>query len=309
VKYLNKRTSRKRHPGKRRKQTAKSMLIRGFLQSFFIVAILLIASVVGYQTTMKLWMVEEEQSRVVEEPEPTPVPITTPSIDEVSKNLIFCYDTETHAIRKLILEVFHCERKQMTYITIPTSTQFTMSDVLYKKLITVQPSIPQMIRLSAVTRYLDASVIYDYGVLLVEDMLGLKISYYTVMPVEVYQSIFEEQSIPDGINAKSLLTGESEQPEDGSIVAEVFTQKYLEFLDTIESAEELSTYMEEVYATLQSNLTLEEKMNYLESYGKTSMRNVSFTRLAGEVNNSGFVLDQGKSWQQLQQLGAMEIKD
>lgn len=306
---MNKRTSRRRHPGKRRKQTAKSMFIRGFLQSFFIVAILLTAGIVGYQTTMKLWMVEEEPDLMAEEPESTPISITTPSIDEVSKNLIFCYDAETHVISKLILEVFHCERKQMTYITIPTSTQFTMSDVLYKKLIAVQPSIPQIIRLSTMTRYLDASVIFDYGVLMVEDMLGLEISYYTVLPVKLYQSVYEEKSIPDGISASSLLIGESEQQQETSVEAEVFTQKYLEYLETIESAEELSTYIEEVYASLQSNLALEEKMNYLESYCKTSEEDVSFTRIAGEDRNSGFVLDREKARQQLQQLGAMEMRD
>jgi general stress protein CsbA len=297
------------------------MFIRGFLQSFFIVAILLAAGIIGYQATMKLWMIEPEQTEVAEKPEPTVVPITEPSVDDVSKNLIFCYDSESHIISKLILEVFHCERKQLTYITIPMSTQFTMTDVLYKKLIAVQPSIPQMIRLSTMIRYLDTSVIFDYGVLMIEDMLDLDISYYTVMPVELYQSIFEERSIPDRINVTDLMsdggskvtdnfekdtaeTDEEETADEVVVIAEVFNEEYIEDLDTIKSVEEISSYIETLYEKMESNLSVSSKLNYLDSYSMISIDNVSFTRIAGNDSNSGFVVDENKAQQQLQELGA-----
>ncbi len=318
---MKNKTNRKKQTGKKRKQTAKSIFIRGFLQSFFIVAILLTAGIVGYQTTMKLWMVEPEKIEVVEKPKPTSIPITEPSVDEVSKNLIFCYDSENHIISKLVLEVFHCERKQLTYITIPMSTQFTMTDVLYKKLIAVQPSIPQMIRLSTMIRYLDSSVIFDYGVLLVEDMLNLDISYYTVLPVELYQSVFEERSIPERINIGGLLSegegnaadtiemdmtknGEAEQPVTVTVAAEVFKEEYIELLDTMKSSEEISSYIEKLYDEMKSNLSVNGKMNYLESYLMTSLEDVSFTRIAGNDRNSGFTVDESKARLQLQELGA-----
>jgi hypothetical protein len=311
VKYLKKKTKNKKQTGMRRKQTAKSMFIRGFLQSFFIVAILLAAGIIGYQATMKLWMIEPKQTEVAEKPEPTVVPITEPSVDDVSKNLIFCYDSESHIISKLILEVFHCERKQLTYITIPMSTQFTMTDVLYKKLIAVQPSIPQMIRLSTMIRYLDTSVIFDYGVLMIEDMLDQDISYYSVMPVELYQSIFEERSIPDRINVTNLMsdkdtasTGEVESADALVVIAEVFNEEYIERLDTIKSKEEISSYIETLYEEMNSNLSVNSKMNYLDSYSMISMDNVSFTRIAGNDSNSGFAIDENKALLQLQELGA-----
>jgi hypothetical protein len=279
------------------------MFIRGFLQSFFIVAILLVAGIIGYQTTMKLWMPPPEQTEVAEKPKPTVVPITEPSVDDVSKNLIFCYDSESHIISKLILEVYHCERKQLTYITIPMSTQFTMTDVLYKKLIAVQPSIPQVIRLSNMIRYLDTSEIFDYGVLMIEDMLDLDISYYSVMPTEFYQSLFEERSIPDGISAAGLLS-EAEPPEVEMVVAEAFTEDCIKRLDTLKDKEEISNYIETLYEEMKSNLSIDGKMNYLESYAMTSMKDVSFTRIGGYDRNSGFTLDESKVQQQLQELGA-----
>ena len=303
---MKKRTNRKKQAGKRTKQTVKSMFIRGFLQSFFIVAILLVAGVLGYQITMKLWMVEPEETIVVEEPEPTEAPITVSSVDEVSKNLIFCYDYETHVISKLVLEVFHCENKQLTYLSIPMSTQFTMSDILYKKLIAVQPSIPQMIRLSTIIRYLEKSVLFDYGVLMIEDMLELDISYYTVMPTEFYQSVFEEKSITDHIDAAGLLLEASEKEAEAEIVvAEVFKRDYIKRIDKLKQVEEISIYIEELYTIVKSNLSLGDKMNYLESYGKTSLENIIFTRVAGNDRNSGFIVDDDLARQQLLELGAI----
>jgi hypothetical protein len=271
------------------------------------------AGAFGYQMTMKLWMIEPEEIEITEEPVPTPIPITSPTVDEVSKNLIFCYDSETHRINKLVLEIFHCENKQMTYITIPMSTQFTMSDILYKKLITVQPSVPQIFRLSTMTRYLDPEVVFDYGVLMIEDMLELDVSYYTVLPIELYQAVFEERSVPEGIRANNLQastnkkessTEKKDTTEAKLIVAEVFQQEYVPILEKIESVEELSTYIEDMYDKLQSNLTLREKMNYLESYSKTSLEDISFTRIAGNDRNSGFVVDERLVLEQLLSLDA-----
>jgi hypothetical protein len=252
---------------------------------------------------MKLWMTPPEKTEVVEKPEPTAIPITEPSVDDVSKNLIFCYDSENHIISKLVLEVFHCERKQLTYITIPMSTQFTMTDVLYKKLIAVQPSIPQMIRLSTMIRYLDSSVIFDYGVLMIEDMLDIDISYYSVIPTELYQSLFEERSIPDGVSAAGLLA-EAEQSDAEMVVAEVFTEECIERLSSLKNKEEISSYIKILYEEIKSNLSVDGKMNYLESYSMTSKEDVSFTRLGGYDRNSGFIIDESKVQQQLQELGA-----
>ncbi len=314
---MDKGASRKRLPRKKRTQSAKRMFIRGFLQSFFIVAILLSAGILGYQTTMRLWWIAPQVVPMREETAPTPIPITVASIDEVSKNLIFSYNPDTHIINRLILEVFHCERKQLTYITIPLSTQFTMSDILYKRLIAVQPSIPQVFRLSTMTRYLSSEQVFDYGVLLLEDMLNIDISYYTVLPIDLFQAVFEEQSITDGITAVNILDGIADpfageqqgnnedeiMQEQQPVVAEVFTRTYMEELEGIRSVEELSTYIENLYDDLISNLAIREKMNYLESYSKTSWEDIHFTRIAGYDRNNGFAMDESRVLQQLQSLG------
>ncbi len=306
---------------RQKKKSIKSMFIRGFLQSFFIVAILLAVGVVGYRLTMKHWTEQKQAQEAFQVPEPTKAPITEVRMDEISKNLIFCYDSDTNTIRRLVLEVFHRDKEQLTYITIPMNTQLVLSDTLYKELVLYQPAMPQMLRLSAVAGYLEAPVIFDCVVLMVEDLLELPISYYSVLPDALYGTVFEEKDILPGTTAKMLLSPQKSLPKQGKsgdgkngggtsdqtgevLGAEVFTGKYLKLLKTFGDEAEIEAYIEELYQEMNSNLPLSDKMNYLDGYSKLSMEDISFTRIAGEDKNSGFAVDLIGAIRQLNQLGA-----
>ncbi len=297
---------------KRKKQTAQSMLIKGFLQSFFIVAILFGSAVLGYQTTLKLFSVEEKEPVIVDMT-PTPEPITSPSMDEISKNLIYCYDKEDHRISRLLLEVLNCHRKKLAYITIPLDTKLTMSDTLYRKLVIIKPEIPQIIKFSSVTKYLEEETVFDYGVLMAEDLLGTDISYYTVIPEDLFTEIFEERVIPAGTSVADLRT-EEETPsvtvgeeEIHSEPTQIFTGQYITKIYGLDTKEKLQTYLEELYPKLTSNLFLQHKINYIESYSELSEEQVIFLRLAGEDRNSGFEVNLLEVAGQLKDLTAEEI--
>jgi hypothetical protein len=277
---------------KKHKYNVKRMFLKGFVQSFFIVAILLGVGALGYKITMRLWLPKEVISRELEAPEPTPEPITTASVDDISKNLIFCYDEKKEKITKLILEVYHCEKKQLTYITIPMNTQVTMSDTLYKRLIVVQPSIPQIMRLSSISGYFEKDTVFDYGVLIMEDVLKQSISYYTVLPQELYSGIFSEQMEGSG------------EDETGKEAVEVFTKDYMRFLEEIRTEEELRSYIKELYHSIGTNLSLQDKLKYLDSYMNTSLSNISFERLPGKEYNSGFIPDELRIKTRLEELTA-----
>ncbi len=309
---------------RQKKKSIKSMFIRGFLQSFFIVAILLAAGVAGYQLTIKRWTVQEQVQEVLQVPEPTKTPISEVRMDDISKNLIFCYDSDTNTIRRLVLEVFHREKKQLTYLTIPMNTQLVLSDTLYKELVLYQPAMPQMLRLSAVAGYLEAPVIFDCVVLMVEDLLELPISYYSVLPDALYGTIFEEKDILPDTTAKMLLSpqkpkqgksgdgksGVGTSGQTGEVQeAEVFTGEYLKLLKTLDDEAELEAYIEELYQEMSSNLPLSDKMNYLDSYFGISMEDISFTRIAGENKNSGFAVDLIGTIRQLNKLEVYSRED
>jgi hypothetical protein len=306
---------------KNTKNKAMKMFLRGFLQSFFIVAILLGIGVLSYQATMHFGKKPEEGVIVAYQEQPESTQISEASAEKVSKNLIYSYNEKTKEIEKLVLEIFHSEKKQLTYITIPVRTQFTMSDALYRKLVLVHPAMPQMITLFTMTRYLDKDTMFDYGVMMVEDLLGQDISYYTAIPNKIYNTIFEEQNITEEVTTADNQTennqaevnqtandalDESEEAamkEQGqAIQVEVFTEKYTDFLRTLETSEDVSTYLEELLSTVQSNLSLQDKLSYLESYCNTPYENISFDQIKGENNNSAFVIDLGLASQQLEEL-------
>ncbi len=287
--------------------------MKGFLQSFFIVAILLSAAVVGYQITLKLWSVEVEEPRNVHMT-PTPEPITVPSVDDISKNLIYCYDEKDHRVSRMLLEVFNCQRKELAYITIPINTKLTMSDMLYRKLIVIKPEIPQIIKFSTITRYLDKKTVFDYGVLMAEELLDTDISYYTVIPEDLFTEIFEERVIPASISIADYfseeekpmptVTGTASEKELRPEPTQVFTSQFNENIKNLDTEAKIKAYLEELYSKLTSNLPWQDKVNYIECYSEISAEQVIFLRLAGKEQNSGFEIDPIRATRQLQELTA-----
>lgn len=258
------------------KQNTGKMFAGIFLKSLLIVTLLFGVGFLSYQTVMHFWKAPAADAVAIVEEQKETESITVASLDDVSKNLIFCFNEETGEISKILLEIFNCEKKKLYYITIPVRTQYTMSDSLYQKLILVYPAIPQIIKLSNIAKYFDKNTVYDYDVLIIEDLLTVDISYYTAIGQNLYETMFTTQVPVSG---------------DRTVPKEVFSEDYITFLKTIQTAEELSKYIEDIYSKVQSNLSLLQKMNYFESYCKTPRSNIHFEILQGVDNNSAYTID------------------
>jgi hypothetical protein len=283
------------------KRSAKKMFLKGLLQSFFIVPILLGVCVLSYRVSIH-FLGDSKQSAIVAYKEyPVEEPITKATIEDISKNIIFSYDREASRINKIVLEIFNSEKKQISYITIPTRTQFTMSETLYRKLVLIQPSMPQVIKLSAIANYLEPEYLFEYGVLIMEDLLGTEISYYTVIPEDTYKSIFTEESTTLIEEELEVLEEDRKEQED-TLPVEVFTKKYKKKLKQMKTEGAIKDYLEEIYPTLQSNLSLQDKLTYLESYSKTTIDDVTFVLMTGENENSGYRIDQQQITLQLSEI-------
>ena len=280
------------------KKSVSKMFIHGFVKSIFIVAFLMGAGVLSYKVTMHLWKPGEEEAVVAYKEKPVPESITKARIDSISKNLIYCYDEDTKEISKMILEIFHCEKKQLTYITIPLRTQLTMSDTLYRELVLIYPEIPQVMKLSSMAKHMDLDKVFEYGVMITEDLLDISISYYTVIPRSTYDTIFVEKN-------ENLIWEEETGTTNSEIQVlpvETFDEDYIKFIKTLNDAEKVSTYIENLYPMIQSNLSLHEKMNYLESYCETPINHISFDLIKGEDQNSAYIIDNESASKQLRQL-------
>lgn len=265
--------------GDRVKNRTRGLFARKFIKSFVFVLVFFIVGGLSYKIVMSLWDVPEAQGiSPIQSNEPNKEQITVPSIDDISKNLVFIVNSDTGDLKHLLLEIFHCEDKRMEYITIPIRTQISLSESLYQKLILVHPAIPQVMKLSAMTGYFDEDVIYDYSVLIIQEQLGIEISYYTVVPEDLYDTMFT--SIDNTYNA--------------------FSNDYKEFIRSIKSAEELSDYIEETYPKLISNISLFEKMNYFESYLQTPLNKVTFNLINGNDKNSAYYIDKTLAKKQIE---------
>jgi CO dehydrogenase/acetyl-CoA synthase beta subunit len=188
-----------------------------------------------------------------------------------------------------------------------------MSDTLYRKLVIIKPEIPQIIKFASITKYLDEKTVFDYGVLMAEDLLGTDISYYTVIPEDLFTEIFEERVVPKGTSIADFLpekgmpsaavTGAADE-EIQSEPMQVFTGQYIEKITGLDTQAKIQTYLVKLYPKLISNLPLQDKINYIESYSELATAKVIFLRLAGEERNSGFEVDIIQAALQLQELTA-----
>jgi hypothetical protein len=273
------------------RKSAGKMFIGGFIKSFFIIFVLIIIGVIIYQAVIHLWKPPAAEAvKITDEKKTVPGNITVASIDDISKNLIYGVNDKTGKIDKILLEILNCKNEKLHYITIPVDTRFTMSDSLYRKLVPVNPAIPQLLKLSGISKYFDKNTKYDYGVLLLEDLLKIKISYYTVIPLSIYETIFTGENLTaDGAD------GETER----AVPTEVFSDDYKAFLKTLKTTEDLSNYIEELYPSLRSNLSLNEKMSYFDSYSNMDTKNIFFELIKGKEQNSGYMIDDDQAFRQL----------
>lgn len=277
------------------KKSFGKMFIKGFLKSFFIVAILLGAGVLGYKATIHLWQAPQEEAIIAYQNETIPERITQASVDAVSKNLIYCYDEETNEITRIVLEIFHSENKQLTYLTIPMRTQLNISDSLFRKLTVANPETPQVLQLTAINNYLEGEAIFEYGVLIIEDLLGIKISYYTAMAQSIYETIFESTYIKEANDDRNTSFNDSST----ALPVETFTKQYKKAIKAFKASGDIKEYIEKLYPDLQTNLPLSSKLKYLDSYRGIQLEQISFELIKGNDKNSAFFLDVGPAAKQL----------
>lgn len=277
------------------KNSAAKLFAKGFFKSLIFFAFLFCICTLSFKMVMHFFDIENETVEVMET-----VPsiqeqtgITQASIDDISKHLIISVDEETGSINKLVLEIFNCQRNKLTYITIPIKTQLNLSNSLHKKLILIKPSIPQFLMISAITSYIPDDMAYEYTVLMIEELLNINISYYTVVPQSVYETVFVTEKLSSKANSKSNENAMAPYPR------EIFSPEFLEFLHTIKTETQLREYIKDIYSNIKSNLSFEDKLNYMDSYLNITGKGISFEVISGRDSNSTYIIDEAAADKQL----------
>lgn len=231
-------------------------------------------------------------------------------VDEISKNLIYVSD-EKNKITHMILEICNTKTNNMDYVTIPTKTDYTIPTTMYRKLCTINDEIPQIIRLSRMKQYFENEEdAYGYGLLIVQKMLGTKLSYYTVLDTENYQSFCQETKIkvtykktedPEASASPSPSPSPTADPDTGKIPKQkkasantktkmnisIASMEFTTQLNDIKgNQEKIAAYIQNLYDKINSNLTVYNKLGYLDCYEKMDVALFHYWGIPGEYNTS-----------------------
>ena len=221
--------------------------------------------------------------------------------DEISKNLIYVAD-DKNKITHLMLEICNTKTYNMDYITIPVTTDYTIPSVMYRKLCQVNEEIPQVIRISKLLQYFeDESKAYGYGELIFEKMLGTDISYYTVLKQETYDNHYTQQKVKVAYKTKS---SENNTPgPDGMVPVTNTTLKTKmnitvlsdtykrQISDLGHDQDKIAEFIKDQYEGVTSNLTVYNKLGYVEAYEKMDCNLYHFWGVPGKYSGKLFEVD------------------
>lgn len=189
------------------------------------------------------------------------------SVDPVAFNLIFSLNESSSELEHVVLETLNTKTNTLMYMTIPEDAGLAMSTQLYQEVCAKNKSIPQIISFDKLSECMNANQYYDFGAALFEDVFHHKISYCTVIPSDMFDSIFVDKKGCLKLS-KSVKKAVADYQESDII-----------------------TYVKDFYENVYCNLTLNERLTYTPALSKIDWENILYTVIPGEADSSGYQMD------------------
>lgn len=221
--------------------------------------------------------------------------------EDISKNLIYVCD-EKDQITHMMVEICNTNTNNMDYVTIPTRNDYTIPTTMYRKLCTITENIPQIMRISKIKQYFDdEEQAYGYGLLIVEKMIGTSLSYYTVLSEEVYNNHYQEVKVK--VSYEKTLDADVEPSPEASDAASstktktkmkisCVSEAYANQLKDIQGDEsKIAEFIQAQYDRVNSNLTVTNKIGYIEGYEKMDVDLFHYWGVPGSYDGKLFVVD------------------
>lgn len=213
-------------------------------------------------------------------------------VADVSKNLIYAVGEENE-IKAVVLEIFNTNTNNMDYITIPMKAKFTISNELYQKLCASGSGAPQIMKVSRMSNYFNDATLYEYGVIMLEDLFDIDINYYTAVPVDLFKKMFKQR------DAASAEAG------DGTPMQSYYEwhlkESYLKEITGLKD-KDLERYIKERVNASKSNLSLRSKLEYVPNYEKVNTKLIYTHSLYGRMENLDFEVNVEESNRLLQRI-------
>lgn len=266
---------------RRKKKSAGQVFVTGFLKSFAIILALLATSYAGYAATNYYYdkfggPKDDKAAELIKEL------YGEVEVVDVSKNLIYCVDGDNQ-IKAMVLEIFNTNTSNMDYITIPLKSQFTISNELYQKLCASGADAPQIIKLAKMDDYFSDETLYEYGVILLEDLLDIDINYYTAVGRDVFKQMFKQKTAPPVYNDEGTVISSDVQWD--------LRQSYIKEISALKDEGELEEYIKGKLKKCKSNLNTRSKLEYADKYQKVNPKLIYTHSIYGIMENKSFEID------------------
>lgn len=186
-----------------------------------------------------------------------------------SSNLIYAYNKENNKVTAIVLELYGEDTHNLDYVTIPAATEVEMPSEMYIDMLKVSKEIPQIARLSDIQKYFSGDVAFEYGILLLEEAMGVEIGYFTTIPSDMFQTYFTNI----GTKGSPKYTPSNE----------LFTKVG----GTDEKA--ISDFMESTWDKIISDITLSKRQRYAAGFAKVDAKLIHSHRVDTEVRINGSI--------------------
>lgn len=266
---------------RKKKKRALFKFLYVFLNSILIIAALCFAGFLSYKLTILYYdnfgMPEKDDkvASVISEI------YGEVNVTDVSKNLVYAVG-EDKKLKAVVLEIFNTNTNNMDYITIPLKSQFTLSNELYQKLCASGCDVPQIMKLSHLHDYFSKDAMYEYGVILIEDLLDVDIDYYTAVPVDEFKKIFKQG------NARVAYA------KDGTEMQSYYEwhvkSSYIKKITAL-NEKEMESYFKDLMRSCKSNLNIKSKLEYVKSYKNINPNFIYEHSLYGVLKNYDFEIN------------------
>lgn len=288
------------------KKNAVKFFFKSLLKSILVIMSILAVGFISYKVSYEYLSRQLEEGKLDVQEKKLESILDQAKTDEISKNLIYVIN-DKQKITHMMLEICNTNTNNMDYITIPVNTDYTIPAKMYQKLCVVDEEIPQIVRLSMLRKYfadMKDSEAYGYAELIMEKLLKTDISYFTVITEDIYELHYQEQKMTTQytkVQDSSVQTASpdgSSKPQNYSasvtMKVTVLSDSFTNQLNDLAGDEsKIMAYIKDQYGQdgVQSNLTVYNKIGYIEAYMKMDSSLYHYWGLPGEYNGKLFRAD------------------
>lgn len=274
----------------------------GMLKSMLVIALMIAAGLAGYFATRAYYIKHPQDIKKTKED--IADIIADAQIDEISKNLIYVSNSKNGNVKYCVIEIFDTKTGNMDYITIPRESRLTISPELYQKLCVVDSEIPQIMTVAQLYNYFDDEAAYAYGVNIFEDYFGIDLSYYSVIPYEVFKEDFRYVKVGITFDRKVAAEDGTESVETVKERVRIvkLRKSYKQKLKQMTDTQALGEYIEEYYGKMYSNLSVNDKIGYVEKYLQLNPAMIHYYCMPGVYDGKYYTIDSNAAVQLVQKL-------